>query len=197
MLRKKSKEIMALILAVMLVIATIPLSFANTAEAKSGLLLNANFGGGDSIDTGSPVKDNAVAKSCGGVNAATLDQLGKGTLTYHFTDLKAVGKASVLLSGRAIMGATVDVKVKAAEADEWTLVATLGTEEGGWGVNDTVLYDLSKTVEGATDFYFQLVFNDGQCGDWASVNRVRVATIAKEDLKTSGTVMNSDFSSDG
>ena len=197
MLRQKSKKVLSLILAIVLVVAAIPISIAgSTADVVDGLLLNVDFGAdGTSLDTGNPVKENAVIKQCGENKAATLDATGVGSLTYHFTDLAAVGKASVMLTGRAIMGATVDVNVKVNESDAWTKVTTLGSPNS-WEPADSVLYDLSKTVAGATDFYLQIVFNDGACGDWASVRRLRVATVAQENVRSSGTVISSDFSDD-
>ena len=81
-----------------------------------------------------------------------MDATGVGSLTYHFTDLAAVGNASVKLTGLAIMGATVDVNVKVNESDAWTRVTTLGSPNS-WEPADSVLYDLSKSVAGATDFY--------------------------------------------
>ena len=173
-------------------VQTVP---APATGAEKNELLNVDFGAdGASLDTGNPVKENATIKQCGDSKAATLNENGVGSLTYHFTDLAAIGKASVMLTGRAINGATVDVNVKVKESDGWTKVVTLGSPN--WEHADSVLYDLSTTVAGATDFYLQVVFNDGACGDWASVRRLRVATVAQENVRSSGTVIDSDFSDD-
>ena len=156
-------------------------------------LLNVDFGAdGASLDVGNPVQDNAAIKQCGDNKAATLNEKGVGSLTYHFTDLAAIGKASVLLTGRAIIGATVDVNVKVNEGDSWNKVATLGSPNE-WQPNDSVIYDLSPYIYKATDFYLQIVFNDGACGDWASVRRLRVATVAESEIRYVGTLVNDSF----
>lgn len=181
-------------LAIGLIAGMIPsVLFSSADSLVSGLLLNVNFNEAGALTTGSPVIDNVVASKDGGsgVKAATVDAAGQGSLTYHFNGLDPVGKASVMVEGRGIIGAGITIKIKTGDA--WQDVKTLGGPVE-WGFENTQIIDISEFTTGKSEFDLQIYFDDGACGDWAMVRKLRVATTAAANTRTSGTVIQSDFS---
>ena len=196
MIKTVGKKWLAAMLSVAVILAIIPVTlFIRADTEKSGVLLDVNFNEEDAIAQGSPVADNMVATKDAGTGSigATVSQIGSGTLTYHFANLREVGKASALVAGRAILGASVTIQVS-TDGSAWKDVKKFVREgDVDWNFQDVTLLDLTPWVKGETGFYLRLAFDDGASGDWAMIRTLRVASVAASQMRDNGVVLNSRF----